>query len=65
MDITKYLGKSTNEEFDGRALNNLQEKQEQKKKPQILPKKFKKKTAYHVWKYGNPETRRWASKKYR
>ena len=50
MDITKYLGKSTNEEFDGRALNNLQEKQEQKKKPQILPKKFKKKIVYHVWK---------------
>ena len=47
-----------------RELNSLQEQQEQKKKRQVLPEKIKKEVAYHAWKHGNPEARRWASKKY-
>ena len=39
-------------------------KKKQKKKRQVLPENIKKEIAEHAWKYGNPEVRRWASKKY-
>ena len=47
-----------------REMNSMQEKQDRKKKRQVLPEKVKKGMAYYVWKYGNPEARRWTSKKY-
>ena len=47
-----------------REMNNVQEEQDHKKKRQDLPKKVKKDVAYYAWKHGNPEARRWASKKY-
>eukprot|EP00794_Sanderia_malayensis_P010317 gene10317-11388_t len=47
-----------------RELNTLQEKQEEKKKRQVLPEKIKKEVAYHALKHGNPEARRWALTKY-
>ena len=47
-----------------REMNSVQEEQDRKKKRQVLPEKVKKGVAYNAWKYGNPEARRWASKKY-
>ena len=73
MDITKYFKKS-NDKLDGHALNSfvscsstssvllaakemnsVQDEQDHKKKRQVLTMKVK---------HGNPEARRWASKKY-
>ena len=34
------------------------------KKRQFLLERVKKDVAYYAWKHGNPEARRWASKKY-
>ena len=45
-----------------RKMNSVQEEQDWKKKRQVLPEKVKKDVAYHAWKHGNPEARRWASK---
>ena len=45
-------------------MNSVQEEQDHKKKRQVLPEKVKKDVAYYAWKHGNPEARRWASKKY-
>ena len=45
-----------------REMNSVQEEQDWKKKRQVLPEKVKKVVAYHAWKHGNPEARRWASK---
>ena len=47
-----------------REMNRVQEEQDWKKKIQVLPEKVKKDVAYYAWKHGNPEARRWASKKY-
>ena len=47
-----------------RETNSVQEEQDCQKKRQILYEKFKKDVAYYAWKHGNPEGRRWASKKY-
>lgn len=47
-----------------RELNELQEQKEVKTKRQVLPGKIKKEVAHYAWKHGNPEARRWASKKY-
>ena len=45
-------------------MNSVQEEQYRKKKRQVLPEKVKKDVAYYAWKHGNPEARRWASRKY-
>ena len=47
-----------------REMNRVQEEQGRKKKRQFLPKKVKKNMVYCTWKHGNPEARRWASKRY-
>ena len=47
-----------------REMNSVQEEQDRKKKRLVLPEKVKKDVAYYAWKHGNPEGRRWASKKY-
>ena len=47
-----------------REMNSVQEEQYRKKKRQVLPEKVKKDVAYYAWKHGNPEARRWASRKY-
>ena len=44
--------------------DSVQEEQDRKKKRQVLPEKVKKDVAYYAEKHGNPEARRWASKKY-
>ena len=47
-----------------REMNSVQEEQDREKKRQVLPEKVKKDVDYYIWKHGNPEARRWASKKY-
>ena len=47
-----------------REMNNVQEEQDRKKKRQVLHEKVKKDVAYYTRKHGNPEAKRWASKKY-
>ena len=47
-----------------REMNSVQEKQDRKKKRQVLPEKVKSDMAYYAWKHGNAEARIWASKKY-
>ena len=47
-----------------REIYSVQEEQNRKKKKQVLPEKVKKDAAHYAWKHGNPESRRWASKKY-
>ena len=44
-------------------MNSVEEEQDREKKGQILPKKVKKDVGY-AWKHGNPDARRWVSKKY-
>ena len=46
-----------------KELNLLQEKQEDKKKRQVLPEKIQKEVAYNALKHGILEARRWACKK--
>ena len=46
-----------------KGYDSVQE-QDRKKKRQVLPEKVKKDVAYYAEKHGNPEARRWASKKY-
>ena len=43
-----------------RELNILQEKEQQKKKRQVLPETIKKSVAYEAWKNGIPVAQRWA-----
>ena len=79
MDKAKYF-KKLNDKLDGRVLNSfvpcsssssaaremngVQEEQDRKMKRQVLPEKVKKDVAYYAWRHGNPEARRWASRKY-
>ena len=47
-----------------KKIKRVQEEQDGKKKRQVLPEMVKKDVACYAWKHGNPESMRWASKKY-
>ena len=47
-----------------REINSVWEEQDRKKKKQVLPENVKKDVDYYSWKHGNPQARRWASRKY-
>ena len=48
----------------GREMDSVQEEQDRKKKRKVLPEKAKKDVVYYASKHGNPEARRWVSRKY-